>query len=149
MLIKTILYFCLKFNSTTTVGKRKSHLTEDFKINQSRWAKYLLWNQGDEIFHVHRYHMFEAVKSVVEYSVQHHNLDNITAIGIDEIQYHLSHINLTLVYQLDAHSRLLLYISKDRTANSLLRFFNQVGPVCSSTLKAVKSVLFRDAFQRF
>jgi len=121
----------------------KSHLTNVFKIYLSQWAKYLSWNTVAEIFHVHWYHVFEAVEYVVEYGLKHRCLDHITAIGIDEIQYRIGHVYLTLVYQIDAHCRRLLYISKDRTVKSVLRFFRLLGQLRTRALAVVCSDMWK------
>jgi len=41
-------------------------------------------------------------------------LDNIEAIGVDEVQYGKGHQYITLVYQLDKHNKRLLYVGKNR-----------------------------------
>ncbi|MBU0946079.1 MAG: transposase [Proteobacteria bacterium] len=45
--------------------------------------------------------------------LEHRDLDNITVIGVDEIQYHNGQNYLTLVYQIDKHCRRLLWIGKE------------------------------------
>lgn len=52
----------------------------------------------------------------------------LEAIGVDEIQYRRGHRYLTLVYQIDAGCRRLLYVAKDRTEDSLRGFFNVTPP---------------------
>lgn len=115
----------------------KSHLTNTFKLYLSNWAKHLSWSTVAHIFHVQWYHVFDSVEYVVEYGLKHRLLDNITAIGIDEIQYRIGHKYLTLVYQIDSHCRRLLYIGKDRQAKSLLRFFYRFGKARTAQLKVI------------
>ncbi|WP_419595795.1 transposase, partial [Thiolapillus sp.] len=43
------------------------------------------------------------------------------AIGIDEIAWKKGHKYLTLVYQIDAHCKRLLWIGKERKTKTLLR----------------------------
>ena len=119
----------------------KSHLTDIFKIYLSQWAKYLSWNTVAEIFNVNWYQVFESVEYVVEYGLKNRVLLNIKAIGIDEIQYRIGHVYLTLVYQIDSGCRRLLYIGKDRTAKSLLRFFRQFN--ITSTLEVICSDMWK------
>jgi transposase len=95
---------------------------------------YLLWN-----FRIEQ----PCVEYVVEYGLKHRCLDHITAIGIDEIQYRIGHVYLTLVYQIDAHGRRLLYISKDRTVKSLLRFFQLLGQLRTRALAVVCSDMWK------
>lgn len=88
----------------------KSHLTTAFKIYLSQWAKYLSWSTVAAIFGLSWYHVFCSVKYVVEYGLKNRCLNNIKAIGIDEIQYRIGHVYLTLVYQIDSYCRRLLFI---------------------------------------
>jgi transposase len=121
----------------------KSQLTNVFKIYLSQWAKYLSWNTVAEIFQVQWYHVFESVEYVVEYGLKNRCLEKIKAIGIDEIQYRIGHVYLTLVYQIDSHCRRLLYVSKGRTAKSLLRFFYHFGKIRTSLLEVVCSDMWK------
>ncbi|MDR4498958.1 MAG: hypothetical protein MRK02_13730 [Candidatus Scalindua sp.] len=66
----------------------KSPICTPFKIFLSHWAKYLSWQEVARQFRVSWKNVFESVEEhVVEYGLKHRNLDNINAIGIDEIQY--------------------------------------------------------------
>ena len=64
---------------------------------------------------------------MVEYGLSHRDITEIKAIGVDEIQYRIGHKYLTLVCQIESNCRRLLYVGKDRTAKSLLRFFYHFG----------------------
>ena len=121
----------------------KSHLTNVFKLFLSFWAKHLSWSKVAEIFKVQWYHVFESVEWVVEYGLKNRCLDKIKAIGIDEIQYRVGHVYLTLVYQIDSHCRRLLYVGKERTAKTLLRFFFLFGKARTSALEVVCSDMWK------
>lgn len=121
----------------------KSHLTNVFKLFLAHWAKYLSWSTVAEKFKVQWYHVFESVEWVVEYGLKNRCLDKIKAIGIDEIQYRVGHVYLTLVYQIDSHCRRLLYVGKERTAKTLLRFFHVFGKVRTSALAVVCSDMWK------
>ena len=54
-------------------------------------------------------------------------LVGIEAIGVDEIQWRRGHHYLTLVYQIDAGCRRLLWIGRERTEQSLRGFFRTAG----------------------
>ncbi len=56
----------------------------------------------------------DTVTWVVEWGPANRNIDNVTAVGVDEIQYHGGYKYLTLVYQIDKHCRRLLWIGKDQ-----------------------------------
>ena len=86
---------------------------------------------------------------VVNWGLSHRNLDGIKAIGVDEIQYEKGHKYLTLVYQLDAGKRRLLYVGKGRGKVVLESFFDFLGKerckriefVCSDMWKAYLKVI--------
>jgi len=61
------------------------------------------------------------------------------AIGVDELQHAHGQQYLTLVYQIDAGMRRLLYVGRDRTVKSLLRFFVDFGKARCAKLKFVCS----------
>ena len=58
----------------------------------------------------------------VDWGRKHMNLDGITAIGVDEIQWRRGHKYLTLVYQINENCKRLLWVGKDRKVKTLLRF---------------------------
>ena len=97
----------------------KSPVCEPFKIFLSYWAKYLSWQEVARKFQVSWKNVFDSVRYVVEYGLKHRNLDNVRAIGIDEIQYLVGHKYLTLVYQIDSECRRLLFVGRDRKAKNL------------------------------
>lgn len=68
--------------------------------------------------------VFESVRRAVEWGKAHRRLDNITAIGVDELAWREGHRYLTLVYQVDGACRRLLWIGQDRTARTFNEFFN-------------------------
>jgi transposase len=57
----------------------------------------------------------------------HRTLGKVLAIGIDEIAVWAGHKYLTVVYQIDAGRRRLLWIGRDRTKATLEAFFTQFG----------------------
>ena len=95
------------------------------------------------VFHTSWNQVYRSVRSVVEYGLAHRDLDQISAIGVDEIQYGQGHNYLTLVYQLDGDNKRLLYVGKRRTIRSLLRFFRELGRERCSRIKYVCSDMWR------
>jgi len=102
----------------------KNQQTHRYRLFLSTWAKRLSWQEVANIFGTSWDSVFRAIYWVVSWGVVHRELSSITAIGIDEIQYRRGHKYLTLVYQLDAGAKRLLYVAKDRTEASLNRFFD-------------------------
>jgi len=121
----------------------KSPVCEPFKIFLSYWAKYLSWQEVARKFQVSWKNVFDSVRYVVEYGLKHRNLDNVQAIGIDEIQYLVGHKYLTLVYQIDSGCRRLLFVGRDRKAKTLLRFFYRFGKERTKQLKTICSDLWK------
>ncbi|MCP4372527.1 MAG: ISL3 family transposase, partial [Deltaproteobacteria bacterium] len=121
----------------------KSPICEPFRIFLSHWAKYLSWLEVSRQFRVSWKNVFESVEHVVEYGLKHRNLDNIKAIGIDEIQYLKGHKYLTLVFQIDSACKRLLFVGQNRSAKTLLRFFIDFGKERSQQLQAICSDLWK------
>lgn len=131
----------------------KSPVTKPFALFLARWAKRLSWKETAKSFCTTWDTVFRSVKQIVEYGLKHRQLDGITAIGIDEIQYGKGHQYLTLVYQINAGIRRLLFVGKERKAKTLLRFFRDFGKerceklefVCSDMWKAYIKVIKKKA----
>ncbi|MFQ5486794.1 MAG: transposase, partial [Desulfobacterales bacterium] len=97
----------------------------------SHWARKLSWTEVARSFFTSWEQVFHSVDYIVQWGIKHRKLDGITAIGIDEIQWHRGHKYLTLVYQINSDCVRLLWIGKDRSAKTLLRFFRMLGkPLC-------------------
>jgi transposase len=86
--------------------------------------------------------VFRSVKHAVFWGIAHVDWDGITAIGIDEIQWQRGHRYLTLVYQIDAGRKRLLWIGRERTTKTLEGFFRIFGQR-ASRLKFVCSDMWR------
>jgi len=73
----------------------------------------------------------------------HREIGDIEAIGIDEIASRRGHQYLTLVYQIDADCRRLLYVARDRTEASLRGFFSTIPVAAVKGLKFVCTDMWR------
>ena len=94
----------------------KNHLTTTYSWFLARWARRLSWKEVADVFQTSWDNVFRSVKMAVAWGLEHRDLDNITAIGIDEIAWRKRKDKfLTLVYQIDSGCRRLLWIGKDRT----------------------------------
>lgn len=120
-------------------GYGKERMTFSYQIYLARWAKRLSWKETADIFETSWDTVFRAVKSVVDYGLFHRSLDGVTEIGVDEIAVFKGHKYLTLVYQLNAGARRLLWSGPERKAKTLLRFFREFGAERSSQLQFVCS----------
>jgi len=124
-----------------TKGKQK--LTDTFKIHLARWAKGLSWKEVAESFQTSWDPVYQSVKFVVAYGLKNRKLDNVHAIGVDEVQYGKGHQYITLVYQLDNENKRLLSVGKGRKAKTLLRFFFELGKERCASIKFVCSDMWK------
>lgn len=102
----------------------KSELTKEYRHFLGIWAKRLSWTEVARYFNTTFGKVLRSVEYLVNYGLSHRSLDGVETLGIDEIQYKGGHKYLTLVYQLDEGKKRLLYIVRDRTEKSLMRFFS-------------------------
>ena len=136
-------------------SKGKHRLTEAYAWFLASWAKRLSWKEVAEAFHTTWDHVFCSVEMAVSWGRENRDLSSIKAIGVDEIQWQIGHRYLTLVYQIDAHCRRLLWIGKKRKAKTLLGFFRWFGKertkeldyVCSDMWKPYLKVIAKKADQ--
>lgn len=120
-------------------GYGKERMTFSYQIYLARWAKRLSWKETADIFETSWDTVFRAVKFVVEYGLAHRSLDGVTEIGVDEISVFKGQKYLTMVYQLDAGTKRLLWCGSERRVKTLLRFFHEFGKKRSAQLKFVCS----------
>lgn len=121
----------------------KSSLTTEYKWFLARWARRMSWKEVAVTFRVSWEHVYEAVKYAVSWGLQHRDLDQIESIGIDEVQWHKGHRYQTVVYQLDANQKRLLWIGPERTAKTLLRFFRFLGKERTAKLQFICSDMWQ------
>jgi transposase len=121
----------------------KQHRTHAYALFLARWARRLSWREVATIFQTSWETVYRSVAWVVEYGLQHRRMEGITAIGVDEVQFRKGHRYLTVVYQIDAYCRRLLWVGPERTAKTLLRFFKALGRERTAALRFVCSDMWR------
>ncbi len=121
----------------------KSPLSTRYQWFLARWAKRLSMSEVARVFGTTWEHVFRSVKHAVSWGLAHRKLEGIEAIGVDEIQWQRGHKYLTLVYQIDEECRRLLWVGKDRTSKTLLRFFRTFGKERSGRLRFVCSDMWK------
>lgn len=127
----------------------KSPITKQFAVFLAYWTRKLTWKDAAQSFNITWDLVATSVSWVVQWGLAHRDLENITAIGVDEIQYRKGQKYLTLVYQIDHHYRRLLWIGKNREKETLHAFFDFLGDercqrikfVCSDMWQAYLSVI--------
>ncbi len=121
----------------------KNHMTTTLAWFLARWAKRLSWKETAEAFQTTWDNVFRSVKMAVAWGLTHRNLENVTAIGIDEISWGKGPKYLTLVYQIDAGCRRLLWIGRERTQKTLRDFFEDFGQEAAARLRFICSDMWK------
>jgi transposase len=117
----------------------KERTTISYQVYLARWARRLSWKETAEIFKTSWDTVYRAVRFVVHYGLANRSLDNVTEIGVDEIAVFYGQKYLTMVYQINAGARRLLWCGPKRRVKTLLRFFREFGKDRSAKLKFVCS----------
>jgi transposase len=124
----------------------------------ARWARRLSGRETAQVFQTSWEAVYRSVEWFVEWGLEHRQLDGITSIGVDEIHWGhgLKADNfLTVIYQIDAGCRRLLWIGKRRSEKTLRQGLKALGPavvkglrfVCSDMWKPYLNVLAAEASQ--
>ena len=121
----------------------KSQATHAFVWFLASWAKLLAWKQVAQRFRTSWDTVFRAVQHAVHWGLENRPLDDITAIGVDELAWKKGHKYMTLVYQIDHSCRRLLWIGKTRTAESFNDFFDLLGDERSEDIRFVASDMWK------
>ncbi len=121
----------------------KHTLTHAYMLYLAHWARKLSWQETARSFHTSWEKVRHAVEYVVEWGLAHRQLGAIRAIGVDEIQYGRGHTYLTLVYQIEAGCVRLLWVGKERTAESFEKFFTVIGKEVAEQIEFVCSDMWK------
>lgn len=144
--VPVFLVYCMRRVDCPRCGVRvesvpwangKSPVTKMLAQQLSDWAKLLSWQEVCERFRVNWRQVYESVKQVVNWGLEHRDLDGVEAIGIDEVQFGKGHQYLTVVYQLCGETRRLLYVGQRRDAAALQAFFDATGVLWCGAIKYV------------
>lgn len=121
----------------------KQPLTKTYAWHLASWAKRLSWKETAEVFHTSWHHVFRSVEMAVRWGLEHRSLESVESIGVDEIAWQKRHKYLTLVYQIDAGRKRLLWIGENRKEKTLHGFFDFFGERRSSQLRFVCSDMWK------
>lgn len=121
----------------------KHRLTDAYAWFLARWARRLSWKEVAEVFASSWDSVFRSVEMAVEWGRAHADYSGVQAIGIDEIAWQRGHKYLTLVYQIDANCKRLLWVGNKRKVKTLLGFFRWFGRERSQALKYVCSDMWK------
>lgn len=121
----------------------KNQTCNAYRLFLARWARRIPWSEVGRIFGTNWGVVYRAIDWVVGYGLTHRNLDGITAIGFDEIAVWKGHKYLTVVYQIDAGVRRLLWVGRDRTQATARGFFEMFGQTRTKALLFVVSDMWK------
>lgn len=107
------------------------------------WAKRMSWQETARAFRTSWESVYRAVTFAVAWGIVNRSLDDVKAVGVDEIQWRRGHKYLTLVYQIQEGCKRLLWVAADRTEESLRGFFKMLGEAGSSALQFVCSDMWK------
>ena len=117
----------------------KYGLCDGFRLFLAHWARKLSWEEVAVSFKVSWADVYASVQWVVDYGLKHRVLENIQAIGVDEICVRVGRVFWTLIYQIDDHLTRLLWVGHDRTEQTLLAGLNSLGEAVCAGIRYVCS----------
>jgi transposase len=112
----------------------------------SRWARRLSWRETARAFQTSWECVYRSVEWFVKWGRAHRKLEGVESIGVDEIHWGRSKRAdnfLTVIYQIDSHSRRLLWVGKRRTQATLRRGLADLGEPVVQGLRFVCSDMWR------
>lgn len=124
-------------------AKGKYTLTTTYMHYLSSWARHLSWTEVARRFRTTWDKIASAIEYIVEWGLSNRKLNNITAIGVDEIQWKKGHKYLTLVYQINNGMTRLLWLTEDRTEKSFRHFFDFLGKIKCDLIQFVCSDMWK------
>lgn len=130
----------------------KNHLTHHYCKYLADWAKEISWKGVAARFRTSWSTVRRAVEQIVSYGLKHREIKDVTALGVDEVQWRKGHDYLTLVYQIDKNERRLLWVGEKRTIKTMRGFFEhfkklnadfcmQIKVICSDMWKPYLKVI--------
>lgn len=122
-------------------GKRPMTIT--YRWYLAKWAKRLSWTEVATIFQTSWNSVCRAVEHAVEWGRKRRRLEDVTAIGVDEISWRRGHTYLTLVYDIGSETKRLLAVAEERTEASLRSCLDELGEACCRQLKFIASDMWQ------
>lgn len=130
----------------------KHHTTDVYRCFLANWGKVLAWQEVARRFRTCWQTVFRSVQYVVQFGLQHRRLDDVQALGIDELAWQKGHEYVTAVYQIDPDHQRLLWIGQERRERTLRGFFSamelespgfcqRIRVVCSDMWRAYRNVI--------
>jgi transposase len=112
----------------------------------ARWARHLSWRQTARSFQTSWEAVYRSVEWFVQWGLAHRQLEGVRSLGVDEIHWgrgKRAEQFLTVIYQIDAGCRRLLWVGRRRTQATLRQGFEALGPAVLSGVRFVCSDMWR------
>jgi len=112
----------------------------------ARWARRLSWLETARAFQTSWEMVYRSVQWFVEWGLSQRDVSGVKSIGVDEIHWGhgLRADNfLTVIYQIDAECRRLLWVGRRRTQATLRRGLKVLGPDFATKLRFVCSDMWK------
>lgn len=109
----------------------------------ARWARRLSWKEVAGIFQVSWDAVYRSVQWLVGYGLEHRKLDGVSAIGVDELHWGKGKKSanfITVLYQIDAGMRRLLWVGMTRRQATLARGLRELEKRKAGLCKGIKVV---------
>ena len=116
----------------------------------ARWGRRLSWRETAQVFETSWEAVYRSIEWFVQWGLTHRVLQGVKAIGVDEIHWGhgLRADNfLTVIYQIDAGCRRLLWVGKRRSQASLRRGLKALGPEVVQGVRFVCSDMWKPYLQ--
>jgi transposase len=119
-------------------GKQK--ITLHYSKYLADWGKELSWKGVASRFKTSWQTVFRAVENVVSFGLEKREIEGVSALGVDEVQFQKGHDYMTLVYQIDKGARKLLWVGRRRTMKTLRRFFSDMWNIDRKFRQGIKVI---------
>lgn len=116
----------------------------------ARWGRRLSWRETAQVFQTSWEAVYRSVEWFVQWGLAHRVLQGVEAVGIDEIHWGRGKRAgnfLTVIYQIDAGCRRLLWVGKRRTQATLRCGLKELGPEVVQGIRYVCSDMWKPYLQ--
>lgn len=124
-------------------NKGKHPYAVAFMVFLARWARRLSWQETARVFGTSWDEVRRSVEWVVEWGLANRVLDAVRALGLDELHWGRGKNSanfVTLIYQIDAGARRLLWVGHRRKEATLRKGFNELEKHCKGFLAGLQVI---------
>jgi transposase len=114
------------------------------------WARRLSWRETAKVFQTSWEAVYRSVEWFVRWGLEHRELRGVESVGLDEIHWgkgKRADNFLTVIYQIDAHCRRLLWVGRRRTQATLRRGLRALGREVVQGLRFICSDMWQPYLQ--